>query len=260
MKSENDFTFLKADDIRADSYQRPTTPARVNKIAKLFDVDMFGFLTVGKRVDGSLYVVDGLTRLSALRKASYAPWVERGAQYAPCVVFESHGLEHEAHRFEALNGSENKRNATAYDSWRANVDKGEKYNHVAYQCGLVLDAVGIKVGRGRAVNQTSAVSRIQQMFKRSPDMLSDVLTFAKNTWRGEPEAFESVTLGALAIIYEERDHKFPEWMTKACKRYTAADFMADYKANASRTGNAGTKFAANLLTMKTAPSSKAIAA
>ena len=260
MNQNNDFVFLPIDSLHADTYQRPTTPARVNKIAKHFDQDMFGYVSVGERADGSLWIVDGLTRTTALRKVGHAAWADTGVQHVPCIVFQSLGFEHEAHRFEALNGSENKRNATAYDSWRANVAKGAMYDHQAYRCSLVLDEVGIAVARGRGVNQTSAVARILQIYRRSPEMLWAVLTFAKQSWRGEPEALESVTLGALSIVYEERDNTFPDWMVKACRRYTAADFMADYKASISRAGNSGTKFAANLLTMKTAPSTKVIAA
>lgn len=79
------------------SYQRrEVSEKNTLATAKDFNWNSFGTLVVMQRGDGGLYVVDGQQRLMACRRRGDIDRV-------PCIVFHSHGPEHEAQAFRSLN-------------------------------------------------------------------------------------------------------------------------------------------------------------
>ena len=76
-------------------YQRLKRKAHVKRIASNLDHDAFGSLCVGRRRDGTHWVVDGFQRLSACEMAEISK--------VPCDVFESEGPAHEARIFRLKN-------------------------------------------------------------------------------------------------------------------------------------------------------------
>src|SRR5699024_10958496 len=74
--------FIMADPttFRTPSYQRDTNPLRVDKIAEAFDLSSFGTVTVSRRKDGHLYIVDGKHRATAA--------VKNGLDGVPALVLD----------------------------------------------------------------------------------------------------------------------------------------------------------------------------
>jgi hypothetical protein len=66
---------LRADHLGVDlRVQRSVDPARVNKIAENLDFDALGVITVSARDDGTYHVVDGQTRVAAMKQAGFAEY------------------------------------------------------------------------------------------------------------------------------------------------------------------------------------------
>jgi hypothetical protein len=86
---------LKLDSLNVDpAYQRDVKSKHV-KIVSDFNEQALGIPLVGEREDSSLWIVDGLQRVTALRKLG---WIE-----ARFEVFRSLGVEHEAAVFKLVN-------------------------------------------------------------------------------------------------------------------------------------------------------------
>lgn len=97
------------------AYQREEVSLQnTRSIAADFDWEKFGTLTVMERTNGSLYVVDGRQRLSAVRLRGLPSEAD-----VPCMVYRSEGIEHEARAFLVLN--KNRKQVTAVDRHNAAV-------------------------------------------------------------------------------------------------------------------------------------------
>jgi len=93
-----------------DGYQRDVKSI-APKIAKNYDPEKFGALQVGKRSDGTFWVVDGQQRLTAAKL--------RKLRKVPCCVFDSRGPKHEAAIYSSVNNDKAK--MAAIDTWRSDV-------------------------------------------------------------------------------------------------------------------------------------------
>lgn len=87
--------WLMADTIKPWRHQRDLSKAAVNKIARDFDPDTLGVLTVSRR-DGVDYLLDGQHRLAAIRDV--LGWAD---QNVPCLVYDGLTDEQEAKLFNA---------------------------------------------------------------------------------------------------------------------------------------------------------------
>lgn len=105
---------VKVDDIGVDpSYQREIK-TKHKKIVAEYDEDAFGIPVVGQREDASLWIVDGLQRLTAKKKM--------GAKTMRVEVFASRGSEHEAEVFSKIN--KNRVNLSSADLFWADITAG----------------------------------------------------------------------------------------------------------------------------------------
>lgn len=107
-KSSNSFDensckieWLDLKELRIGSYQRSASPRHVNGIVRDYCAEAFGILIVGKRKDGTLWVVDGYARYRAALKL--------GLETVPCHVISSKGVSHEAGLFCQLNNHSSQR-------------------------------------------------------------------------------------------------------------------------------------------------------
>lgn len=188
LKTENRKIAVESLQI-ADSYQRTVVASRVNRIAKNLDSDAFGSLTVGERRDGTLWVVDGMQRLTAARKL--------GITSVPCDVFKSEGPEHEARVFRLKNKERTGVSATSL--FRAQlVEKDEQ--------SVDIDTIVRKAGlRMRFENGphgwpfVKAVVALEQSYGRvGADGLAQVLSIICVAWSGESDALRGDIIGGLA--------------------------------------------------------------
>lgn len=144
---------VSVDKLNIDaSYQRSgyINKSLVRAISHDFDEMLFGILTVGKRSDGTLWVVDGMHRLLGAKDAGKASVL--------CVIFDSSGAEHEAEVFYNLNTKRTGVNCISV--YKALLTQREEVT-VAIQ--RLLEQYGFGIGRN--MGQFGAANAIRQSYK-----------------------------------------------------------------------------------------------
>jgi hypothetical protein len=181
LKTEN--RKISVDELQiSDAYQRTIVPGRVNKIAKNIDQDAFGSLTVGERRDGTLWVVDGMQRLTAARKL--------GIAMVPCDVFQSDGKEHEARVFRLKNRE--RTNVSACSLFNAQLTEGDpqtiEIERVVREAGLKLR---LREDGGSGWPYIKAVKALERCVSRvGADGLAMALALLAEVWPGEDGAIQ----------------------------------------------------------------------
>lgn len=181
------------------AYQRTICKSHVNKIAKSFNNDAFGHLCVGKRKDGSLWVVDGQHRMKAAQKI--------GLTHILCDIFESDGQEHEAKVFRDKNAT---RKLSAVVLFKTRIIEKEE------QALLIQQAVrlaGLKLNCDINGNSTGwpyirAVKALDSAYKRiGYNSLSEMLRLISDIWSGEDDSIQGDMIEGMAIFFEQ----FPDF-------------------------------------------------
>jgi hypothetical protein len=153
-----------------DSYQRPLTTF-VDKIVANFDPALLGTIVVSKRSAKQYAVVDGQTRMEALRELGHAEM--------PCLVYEKLTQSDEASLFARL--QRERRGIASYHRFRAALVAGDEeaieIERIADDCGY---EVGIEPGK------ISAVAALEYAYRRSPEILERTLLIFQEAW-GESE-------------------------------------------------------------------------
>jgi hypothetical protein len=197
LKTEN--RKINVDELQiSEAYQRTIVPARVNRIAKNIDQDAFGSLTVGERRDGTLWVVDGMQRLTAARKL--------GIAMVPCDVFSSEGQEHEARVFRLKN--KERTNVTACALFRAQLVEGDSQT---VEIARVVEAAGLSLrfesGKPGWPFVKAVVSLEKAHRKVGVEGLAAVLSIICQAWFGESESLRGDIISGLAYFI----HKTPDF-------------------------------------------------
>ena len=187
VKTEN--RMIYCDDLCiASSYQRMIVPAQVSRITREFDNDAFGSLVVGERGDGTLWVVDGLQRLTAARKL--------GIQRVPCDVFHSEGQQHEAKIFRLKN--KNRTNVGAVVLFRALMAEGDDES---LEIRRIVYAAGLRIGdleAGPRWPHVRCVTAVQRIYARGN--LAETIDVICSAWPEDDEALNGHILEGMSIF------------------------------------------------------------
>ncbi len=179
------------------AYQRNLNRSRVNKIVKHFDADAFGSLTVGKRPDGSLWVVDGFHRLEVAKKLNILK--------VACDIFLSSGQSHEAKIFRTKNTE--RASVSSKNVFKARLIEGDPQ---AIEISKVAEKHGLKINTSTGgygwpwIDATSMLDRSYE--KIGGDGLSRVFNVIVQSWKKESSALLGDVIGGLAILI----YKHPE--------------------------------------------------
>lgn len=173
------------------SYQREVKGGHT-KIVDNFDEDALGILLVAEREDGTLWIVDGLQRVTALKKLGHSSVLAR--------VFSSDGPEHEAHVFKRVNLDRTKLSplelfrsllaAQDADAWAL------KESVEAQQFRISTDS--------RSPMSLRCVSMLQRVqCVHGLDALAFSLECCRDAWPGERVTLWSDIIYGLAWFYSE---------------------------------------------------------
>ncbi len=179
------------------SYQRGVKKKHKN-IVDEYDQTVLGHLLVGERRDGTFWVVDGLQRVTAMKK--------KGILYSPCEVFASEGPEHEAKIFTLAGSSKTRSNLTAADRYRAAL---AAKNPIALTVDQVVRKNGFEVslngvrGTEAKLKKLSCVSTLMGAVESmgSGDALDFSLGVIKEAWPADPQRNTILIIGALVKFY-----------------------------------------------------------
>ena len=127
-------------DLKVDaSYQRSidseTSKTLIRRIASCWDWSLYHPLTVSRRLDGTLWVVDGQHRLAAAR-------LRRDMHDLPCVVTPYESRAAEAASFVAMNAQ--RRALSALDLFRAALASGDSHATLVHD---MLCAAGLQLAK-----------------------------------------------------------------------------------------------------------------
>jgi len=195
-KADNTPIMLQIKDLKIDaSYQRPdfVNNRVVNLIANKFDRLLAGVVTVGKRGDGSLWVVDGQHRVLGARK--------KGLDALASVVFQSSGPQHEAQVFYDLNKTRTGINCISI--YKAMLVQGEQ-NTLRIQ--ELLDQHGFAIGKKKG--EFAAANAIRDSYESG--VLGRVLSVIREAFGdGDAESWHwmygsSHFIQMLTLIYKRK--------------------------------------------------------
>lgn len=135
---------LRADHLGIDpTVQRTVDPKRVQKIASTLNFDALGTIIVSEREDGTYHVVDGQTRVAAVKEAGH------GDYGMDCRVFTGLSLAEEAELFRLYNDT---KQVQAITKFRIRVVEGDPK---AVSLNRMLNDYGWRItgsaGQGRFV-------------------------------------------------------------------------------------------------------------
>jgi len=172
-------------------YQRTIVRNEVRSIVKHFDEDAVGTLTVGERADGSLWLVDGLQRYTALMELKIAAW--------KCAIFQSKGQAHEAKIFKITNLGRTK--VSAGSIFRAALVEGEQdcidINSLVESCGLRLDLDGV----GAHWPNVKAIKAVQRVYSRyGAETLRRSLDVITSSWPENEDGLRGDTIEGIATF------------------------------------------------------------
>jgi len=222
-------------DLQIDpSYQR--SDCINSKIVKLiatgFDPLLVGVITVGKRNDGSLWVVDGQHRVLGARKLKVGS--------LPCVVFDSRGPEHEAEVFYELNKTRTGINCISM--YRALLTQREE-NTVHIQ--QLLDKYGFAIGK--KTGQFAAANAIRETYKSG--VLDRVLFVIREAFGGDSKSWKwmfgsSHFIQMLTLIYKRHGEEIDDTrMSLVLARLGYVDYQKMASRFAGTTGNRAIRIA-----------------
>ena len=169
-------------------YQRATDPVAVRKIINNFDRDAVGSLTVGRRLDGSCWVVDGGHRLLALRFLKYSEW--------DCTVFPSEGVEHEARVFRRMN--KDRRSVSAVTVFNAECIEGLPHS---LEIRAAVEAAGFFVSRKSSWPNIQCVAELRRTHSRLGSAgVSESLGIIKEVWPNEDGGLKAPIIGGVSVV------------------------------------------------------------
>ncbi len=198
---------VAVETIQVDSsYQREPIRDHVNKIVKHYNAKAMGVPVVGEREDGTLWVVDGLQRITALR--------EKGNKWVRAEVFASAGPEEEAEIFRVIN--KNRKKPTGLQLFHSSLVAGDE---AAWAVKEIIEKHGFEVprytGRGNlaaetAAKRVTAISAVERIYKTrgksggaAPvDFVFDVL---KQVWPGDPLRQRDEILVGLYVFWRQHE-------------------------------------------------------
>ena len=192
---------VKLDTLQTDpSYQRDVKHKHKTIVAE-FDEQALGIPVVGEREDGSVWIVDGLQRITALRKLG---WIDVRAE-----VFASRGPEHEAAVFRLINLNRVKMSPT--DIYRALLTAGDE---IAWAVKEAVEGCGFKIVTKRSGHESkeNAFFQIQcagalmdEAKKSGVDAIKFALNAAKECWPEDMVAVNTRMLTGLCCWYKRKD-------------------------------------------------------
>lgn len=189
-----------------DGYQRTKQHARARKIAREFSEEAFEPLIVGKREDGSMWIVDGQTRWEAAKIM--------GMKTVACRVFLSRGIEHEAEVFAKTNKNRQamKRIQTFFALLAMKHPPTVDTYNIVVENGFTITHYGKKWPSIRAV------AKVEDAY--ASGILEKVLVAVRESWPTKKEALSELTIGAVAEFFRH----FPNVKVDRCiKKWSQID-------------------------------------
>lgn len=190
---------VRPSELTMPVYQRTPNPARVNKIARDFDPDAIGAVTLARREDGTFVVIDGGHRVGACRTLGYNEKIL-------AIVHDGLTIAEEAALFLSLNdvkavGLVDKHRASVY----AEVPDALTVDKIVTRHGWEVHK---NAGNGRinAVGALYSALKIRKDRKEGEAILDATLAIITGAWGLDKEASQKPLIEGIAKVL----HRYPD--------------------------------------------------
>lgn len=180
-------------DCQIDDYQRAVKP-HSRCIAANFCPEAAGVLMIGRRDDGTLWIVDGQQRSDAMKKRGISRW--------PAIIFASEGRRHESRVFNVVNSPEGRKGLSWREIWKS---KKCEEDPVILRAEEMLAAHGLRLGNGHGTagvrNHLTCYALVYRQVKWGrPEDLDEALRIVTTAWPGFGEALTHTMLAAVIRV------------------------------------------------------------
>lgn len=194
---------LKVGDLEVDHrVQREGLKVKkVEEIYRNYNDDAVGVITVSRRTDRGLYIIDGWHRVEVIRRLT------DNAGEIECHVFEGLTVAEEALMFLALNFSEK---VTLLDKFKVRLTAGDP---VALAIDEMVSYYGWKISSSPANAHVNAVGVLERLYNLSvkieaePNLVQGVFLVISRAWGIERYASQAVILEGLGRLMAEHGSK-----------------------------------------------------
>lgn len=184
---------LAASLVRDERVQRSVIDRRVRELANTLDLDGVGVVTVSKRDDGRLIILDGQHRVLALLEAGMGEWP------VTCRVYHGLSVPEEAAIFRVLN---NTRKPTAFDDYTKGVLAGDPDCVAIHK---IIQRSGLRVALQSGDGLISCIGAIRKLYRSSPGTGPAALGFALHVavgaWGAHSDSVDGHIVTGLGAIY-----------------------------------------------------------
>lgn len=207
------------------AYQRGVVKARVTYLAKNWNDNNVGILTVSLR-DGKTWVVDGQHRYLAAMELGL------GDQKVLCHIHKDLTREEEAKLFARLN---DQRAPTAYDIFKAGLIYGDT---VAIGVERAARKHGYAVTGQSATGKIACVSKLMEIQRKDPDLLDGVLQVTSQAWGDHRSGVEAPMVAGIAKVLDRYNGEVDrrQLATKLKKQADPAAMLGHAKSRKAMTG------------------------
>jgi hypothetical protein len=219
------FIKVKPADMKIDhKFQRELDEGRCKNMAKSIDPERIGVPVLSRRSDGSLAVIDGQHRVTALKQAG------KDGEYILCEVHEGLTVTEEAALFLKLNGG--RKAVSVFDKWRARIVANDR---LAHDITTVLESVGLRISRNPSKNTVCAIQVVESVYARNGN-LRETLNVLKRWGDGTaPSVFDGELIKymssfllehpdlVLDTLLDKLETVHPERLLRRIKREQGAD-------------------------------------
>ena len=193
MSTQSTFTRVNPTTLNTDlRVQRPLDLRRVAEIAKDFDIDRMGTIIVSERPDGTRVILDGQTRIAAMKKAGVTGDVH-------AQIYTGLTIEQEATMFLAYNNS---KPVSALDKFLVRVTEGDP---VANSISAILATHGWRVYAGGADGTLSAVVALEKAYARAGSngekVINATMRVITSGWGHDSQGANASLIGGVAELF-----------------------------------------------------------
>jgi hypothetical protein len=175
--------------VRDERVQRSLIPTRVRRLQQEMNLDGIGVITVNRRIDGALVILDGQHRVQALIDNGMGEWK------VECLVHLGLSLAEEAAIFRLLN---NTRRALPYDDFTKGVLAGDE-DCVAIN--EIVEAAGLSVADQKRDGTVCAVTALRRIYALGGGVvLATTLDVATTAWGRTADAADGQILTGIGTV------------------------------------------------------------
>lgn len=205
--------------------QREFNQPWANKIARELDLNQIGIITVSRRSNTNIVILDGQHRVKALRIAGHVDYK------ADCRVLEGLTLEQEARTFRLLN---NTKKPNLIDHFLVRVVEGDE---TATDINKILSKFGWQPSRSKVDGSFSAISTIEAIYRESRDAAWTTIQTVTDAWGNSLAAVNGQIISGIGAVYQRYgDEIVASRMVSRLASITPSDLLIRSRALAAARG------------------------